>query len=47
LLAEEIRKLGMKVLISNTVMKGAADRRQLALDIMAFLSTLLDPVEVR
>ncbi len=47
LLAEEIRQLGMRVLVSNTVMRGVDDRRQLALEVMAFLSTLLDPVEVR
>jgi LPPG:FO 2-phospho-L-lactate transferase len=47
LLAEEIGQLGMKTLVSNTVMRGLDDRHRLALEIMAFLSTLLDTVEVR
>ena len=47
LLAEEIRQLGLRILVSNTVMRGVEDRRQLAQEIVAFLSTLLDPVEVR
>jgi LPPG:FO 2-phospho-L-lactate transferase len=47
LLVDKIGQLGMRVLLSNTIMRDVNDRRQLALEIMAFLPTLLDPVEVR